>query len=57
MFEFMKIINETRYRSKAFEQLWKQFPELEEIDPNPLRDHGKSDVSRKLRNHMLWLNM
>lgn len=35
MFEFMKIINETRYRSKAFEQLWKQFPELEEIDPNP----------------------
>lgn len=57
MFEFMKIINETRYRSKAFEQLWKQFPELEEIDPNPFEDHGKSDVSRKLRNHMLWLNM
>ena len=24
MFEFMKIINETRYRSKAFEQLWKK---------------------------------
>ena len=36
MFEFMKIINEGRYMDKAFEQLWKQFPDLKEVKPNPL---------------------
>ena len=36
MFEFMKIINEGRYMDKAFEQLWKQFPDLKEVMPNPL---------------------
>ena len=55
MFEFMKIINETRYRH--LNNYGNSFQSLKKLIRILLRDHGKSDVSRKLRNHMLWLNM
>lgn len=35
MFEFMKVINESRYMNKAFEKLWEQFPDLKGVDPSP----------------------
>ena len=49
MFEFMKMINEPRYGNS--------FQILKELIRVLLMVHGKSDVSRKLQNHTLWLNM